>query len=124
MLCIYESTQHTAVSRSRIISYSLHFAGIVGCSIIACLVAFASTGIALSPVFNRPDDAPRTEEAFTGLELFCGFISEVMLSPFFWIPPHALNDTESIFLLALFWGLFLYLFLRVASGLIRRVLLR
>jgi hypothetical protein len=115
----YERMAKTNVSR-----YAYHFAGIIGCSVIAWLIWCVAAGIALSPIINRPDDAPRTEEAFTGFEKFCGFIADGMGYPFLWIPPHALSSTQTFILFAVFWGCILYLFLCGGFWLIRNVLSR
>jgi hypothetical protein len=109
------------MSHSKITRYALHSAGIARCSIIAFLIWLVSAGIGLSPIINRPDDLPRTEESLPGLVRFCGFIADSMSYPFAWISPGSILDGPQSFILeALFWGTILYLCVRGAVWMTRR----
>ncbi len=81
---------------------AIHFAGIVACSEIMLVTWVVASAVALSPIINRPDDAPRSEQAFSGFQKFCGLVADCMGFPFGWLPPQALTDSESLVLFSFF----------------------
>jgi hypothetical protein len=89
---------------------------------LAFVVWIVCEGIALGPIINRPDDGPRTEAAFNGLPNFCGDVQEVMAYPFSWVRPGSfLNGPQIFFIMALFWGIILYLCIRGVCRVARRI---
>lgn len=113
---------HPFVSWLKSHPFFSNVAGILVCSVIAFSAWVVANGIAWSPIINRPDDMPRTEEGLPFYVRLCGLISDVMGYPFTLVPKHSIFDGPQIFVLAgLFWGFVLYVSVRAIFWTLRQI---